>query len=96
MNEARLFDMIFDPDTKRLANLGGNPDGSVGLPDAKHGGDFAVDLDVAPLNPQHRRRGVARLCVQPRCRPYLKSPREKTAARQHVNLRCGFIADFRD
>ena len=80
MNEARLFDMIFDPDTKRLADLGGDPDGSVRLPDAKHGGDFAVDLDVAPLNPQHRRRGVARLCVQPRCRANRESSGKKITA----------------
>ena len=80
MNEARLFDMIFDPDTKRLANLGGNPDGSVGLPDAKQGGDFAVDFDVAALDPQQRRRDVARLCVQPRCRANRESSGKKITA----------------
>jgi hypothetical protein len=81
VDETRLFDMVFDPNAKRLANVSGDPEGSVGLADAKYGSGLAVHLYVTALDPQHRWRGVARLRVHPRRRANRKGPRKETTAR---------------
>ncbi len=67
VDQARLFDMVFDPNAKRLADVGGNSEGSVGLADAKYGSGLAVHLYVTALEPEHRWRGAARLRAHPRC-----------------------------
>src|SRR5947207_3281342 len=61
VDEARLVNMVFDPDAKRLGDIGGDPKSSVRLADAKHGSGLAVHLDAAALEPQHRWHGVVRL-----------------------------------
>ena len=86
MNQARLADMVFNPDPKRLARLGGDPENSAGLADAEDGSGLAVDLDVTALDPQNGRRRIARLRVQPRCRANRKSSGEKATARKHETL----------
>jgi hypothetical protein len=68
VDQARLFDMVFDPNAKRLADVGGDPESSVGLADAKYGRRLAVHLYVTALKPQHRWRGVAILRAHSRCR----------------------------
>ena len=77
VDHARLFDMVFDPNAKPLAGVRGDPEGSVGLADAKYGSGLAVHLYVAALEPQHRWRGVARLRAHPRCRPTAIVPARK-------------------
>jgi hypothetical protein len=37
VDQAGLFDMVLDPNAKRLADVGGDPGCSVGLADAKYG-----------------------------------------------------------
>jgi len=96
MNEARLFDMIFDPDTKRLANLGGNPDGF-----HRVAGCEAMEA-ILPLTSMSRRSIPQRAS---RCRPLARAaamPRQSREFRQenyggqHESLRYGLIADFLD
>ncbi len=81
VDQARLFNMVFDSDGKRLAGVGGNPKNSVGLADAKYGSGRAIDLYVTALEPQQRRRGAARLRACQRCRPNSDSPSKKATAR---------------
>src|SRR5207302_7624185 len=66
VDQAWLFDMVFDSNAKWLAYIGGDSEGSVGLADAKYGSGLAVHLYVTALEPQHRWRGVARLRAHPR------------------------------
>ena len=56
MDKARLVDAVFDPNAKGLAHFGRDAKGPVWLPDAVDRRRPAVDLDVAPLKPQDRRR----------------------------------------
>src|SRR5271165_4070238 len=56
VNEARLTDLIFDPNPKPGSDMGGKTFGSVGMADAKDRGRLAVDLDRALYQPQHGRR----------------------------------------
>jgi hypothetical protein len=44
VDKARLFDTVFDPDAKRLADVDGNSESPVGLADAKYGSELAVHL----------------------------------------------------
>jgi len=89
VDQTRLFDMVFDPNAKRLPGAGGDPEGSVGLADAKYRSGLAVHLYVTALEPQHRRRGIVRLPARPRCHANSHSPGNKATAREHENLRCG-------
>ena len=66
VDQARLFDMVFDPNAKWLADVAGDSEGAVGLADAKDGSGLAVHLYVTALEPQHRWRGVTRLRAHPR------------------------------
>jgi hypothetical protein len=67
MDQARFVDAVFDANAKGLAHLGRDAKGPVWLPDAEDRRRLAVDLDVAALKPQDRRRrsgavgGVLRL-----------------------------------
>jgi hypothetical protein len=81
MDETRLFDMVFDPDAKPLTHLGGDPEGPAGLADTKYGSGFAIDLDAAALDPQHSRRGAARLRARTRWYASRKSSGKKATAR---------------
>jgi hypothetical protein len=81
VDETRLFDMVFDPNAKRLANVSGDPEGSVGLADAKYGSGLAVHLYVTALKPQHRWRGVAILRAHPRRRTNGNTCGKKATAR---------------
>jgi len=60
MDQARLVDLVFDADAKRLADIGGDAEGPVRLADAVNGSRLAVHLDSAALQPEDRsRRGIA-------------------------------------
>jgi hypothetical protein len=56
MDQARFVDAVFDANAKGLAHLGRDAKGPVWLPDAIDRRRLAVDLDVAALKPQDRRR----------------------------------------
>jgi hypothetical protein len=81
VDEARLVNMVFEPDAKRLGDIGGDPKSSVRLADAKYGSGLAVHLYVAALEPQDCWLGVAFLCAQPSSHAYRKGPGKKTTAR---------------
>jgi hypothetical protein len=62
------------------------------MADAKHGSGLAVHFDVAALDPQHRRCGVARLRTHLRRRANRKSSSKKVTARQHEKQKPQFAA----
>ena len=89
MDKARFVDAVFDPNAKRLAHLGRDAKGPVRLPDAVDRRHPAVDLDVAPLKPQDRRRrsgAVVEFCARARIAGAAKArnaARKKCASGQH-------------
>jgi hypothetical protein len=60
MDQARLVNLVFHADAKRLADIGGEAEGPVRLPDAVDRSRLAVHLDRAALQPEDRpRRRIA-------------------------------------
>jgi hypothetical protein len=58
MDQARFVDLIFQAHAESFAHLRPDPEGAVWLPDTEHRGRLAIDLDIATLDPQYRRRSV--------------------------------------
>src|SRR6516165_4624492 len=83
MDQAWLIDMVLDSDAERPANFRGNTSSSIRLAYSKNRGRFAIDLDRAPLKPQHGRWGLGRFCACQGGDAGCKRSCQEIAAREH-------------
>ncbi len=86
MNEAFCVEVVFEPDAEKPAFFDEKSGKTVWLADAENGDRFAIDLNAAPDEPQHCRRGGGVLGARGGDRACRESSGQKIAARQHANL----------